>query len=176
MSDEINDNSLPEPSEYAKEFLKPKAGNPKWQKGVSANPTGRPKGIRDARHIYKDMFQSGAEELIRRVIEMANEGDVHAMRLCLERICPPVKISPDDFICNELRLEMGNISTPKDLDSFAERLMSYTQMGKLPLPHAESLMKICKDKLDMTLKVKMLELTEDRVAEIEKKLGIEAQT
>jgi hypothetical protein len=65
---------------------------PGFQKGVSGNPKGKPKG---ARHkvtmAVEALFDNEAEVLSRKAIELAKEGDLTALRLCLDRICPPKK-------------------------------------------------------------------------------------
>src|SRR5688572_24458942 len=58
------------------------------------NP-GRPKGTRNRATIAAEALLDGeAEALTRRAIDLALEGDVMALRLCLERILPPRKQRP----------------------------------------------------------------------------------
>jgi hypothetical protein len=45
------------------------------------------------------------EELTRKAIELAKEGDLTALRLCLERICPPRKSRP-------ITIDLSDASTP----------------------------------------------------------------
>lgn len=53
------------------------------------NP-GRPKGARNKTTLAVEALLDGeAEKLARKAVEMALNGDTTAMRLCLERICPP---------------------------------------------------------------------------------------
>ncbi|MFO1310929.1 MAG: hypothetical protein U1F41_02570 [Burkholderiales bacterium] len=54
------------------------------------NP-GRPPGIRDKRTALRGQLEPHAPELIAAVVAKAKEGDMAAMRLCLERLLPPVK-------------------------------------------------------------------------------------
>lgn len=60
-----------------------------FKKGQSGNPTGRPKDKRT--HQLREMLRSDSADLIRKVKQMALEGDSTAMRLCLERVLPPLK-------------------------------------------------------------------------------------
>lgn len=66
-------------------------------KFAEGNP-GKPKG---ARHKYtlavQDMLDGEAEALGRKAVELALEGDTTALRLCLERVCPPRKDTPISF-------------------------------------------------------------------------------
>ena len=55
------------------------------------NP-GRPKGSRHKATLAVEALLDGdAEALARKAIEKAKEGDITALRLCLDRICPPRK-------------------------------------------------------------------------------------
>ena len=61
-----------------------------WPKGVSGNPAGRPTGSRHKAALAAEaLFDGDAERLSRKAIEMALDGDGVALRLCLDRICPP---------------------------------------------------------------------------------------
>jgi len=69
---------------------RPHAGN--WPKGVSGNPSGRPRGSRHKATLAAESLLDGeAEALTRKAIEKAKEGDSTALRLCLERIIPARK-------------------------------------------------------------------------------------
>jgi len=61
----------------------------KFDKGQSGNPAGRPPGSRNKATILAEaMFQGEAETIIRMAIDKAKEGDITAIRLCLERVFP----------------------------------------------------------------------------------------
>ncbi len=60
--------------------------------GRSGNPSGRPKGARNRTTLAVEALLEGeAEALTRKAIEMALSSDGPAMRLCLDRLCPPRK-------------------------------------------------------------------------------------
>ena len=64
-------------------------------KGQSGNPYGRPEGSRNrATILAQALFDGQAEELIRKCVQMALDGDSTAMRLCIERLVPPRKDRP----------------------------------------------------------------------------------
>lgn len=69
------------------------APNPgQFQKGVSGNPAGRPRGARNRATVLAEQLLEGeAERLVRQAIDRAMDGDVLAMRLCLERILPVLR-------------------------------------------------------------------------------------
>ena len=62
----------------------------KFQKGQSGNPAGRPKGSPDKRTALRGLFEGKAEDLVNAVIQKALDGDVTAMRLCIDRIIPAI--------------------------------------------------------------------------------------
>jgi len=62
----------------------------RFTKGQSGNPAGRPRGSRNLATVAVETLLSGeAERLTRKCIELALSGDTVALRLALERICPP---------------------------------------------------------------------------------------
>lgn len=61
------------------------------------NP-GRPKGARHRVTLaVAELLDGEAEALTRKAIELAKDGDMAALRLCLERIAPPRKDTPVAF-------------------------------------------------------------------------------
>ena len=66
-----------------------------WPKGKSGNPAGRPKGIPDKRTALRALLEPHAEDLIGKVVEMALAGETTALRLCLDRLIPPVKATDE---------------------------------------------------------------------------------
>jgi len=62
----------------------------KFTKGKSGNPAGRPKGIVDKRTALNYLLMPHAENLIKKVVELALRGDVRALHLhlCLNKLMP----------------------------------------------------------------------------------------
>ena len=60
-----------------------------FQKGTSGNPSGRPAGSRNrSTWLAEQLLEGEYEQLIKQAITMAKEGNIHALRLCLERVIP----------------------------------------------------------------------------------------
>jgi hypothetical protein len=75
-----------------------KQGGGRFQKGKSGNPNGRPPGSRNKTTLAVDALLDGeAETLTRKAIEKAKEGDMAAIRLCMDRIAPVRKDRPVTF-------------------------------------------------------------------------------
>ncbi len=73
------------------------------------NPAGRPHGSRNKASIAADTLLDGeAEALTRKAIDLALAGDTVALRLCMERICPPRRDRP-------VNLKMPRMDTPQDV-------------------------------------------------------------
>jgi hypothetical protein len=67
----------------------------KFRKGESGNPSGKPKGCRNATTIlFDELLKANARELIEKAIEMAKNGDGPALRLCIDRLAPARKDRP----------------------------------------------------------------------------------
>jgi Family of unknown function (DUF5681) len=80
------------------ETTAPKQRGRPFPKGVSGNPRGRLPGTRNAATVVAEQLLDGeAEALIRKAIEKAKQGDMVALRLCLERIVPPRRDRPLQF-------------------------------------------------------------------------------
>lgn len=78
-----------------------------YQKGQSGNSAGRPKGASDKRTALRALLAPHAQELVAKAIELAKSGDTTALRLCLERLIPPVKARDEPV---ELETAGGTLS------------------------------------------------------------------
>ena len=69
-----------------------------FQKGESGNPAGRPRGARNRRTVLAEhLLEGDTEAIVRTMIERAKEGDMAAVRLCVDRICPRLTDRPAGF-------------------------------------------------------------------------------
>ena len=59
-------------------------------KGGKREGAGRKKGSGQAAH-YRSMLEPYAEELIQRVVDLARNGDMPALKLCFDRLCAPLR-------------------------------------------------------------------------------------
>jgi len=85
------------------ETTAPKQRGRPFHKGCSGNPQGRPLGARNAATVIAEQLLNGeAETITRKAIELAKQGDLTALRLCLERIVPPRRERPVNFTLPEI--------------------------------------------------------------------------
>lgn len=102
----------------------------RWRKGQSGNPAGRPKGARNrATCVAEQLLDGEAEELMRRCIELAKQGDKVALRLCIERICPPRKERPVAFA-------LPPLTTAADVPKAMAAIAAAVASGELSLTEA----------------------------------------
>ena len=79
-----------------------------WRKGVSGNPSGKPKGsLNRVTLAIQSLLDGEGEELTRKAIELAKDGDLTALKLCLERICPPRKSRPISIDLPDVKTSEG---------------------------------------------------------------------
>ena len=64
----------------------------RWARGTSGNPAGRPPGSRNkTTEAVQQIIEGNAELLTLKLVELALNGNIAAMRLCMERASPPRK-------------------------------------------------------------------------------------
>jgi Family of unknown function (DUF5681) len=115
----------------------------KFQKGTSGNPSGRPPGSRNkATLLCEQLLDNEGQELFVKAIQMAKKGNIHALRLCLERILPVRKERCIDLELRpftsglDLSLQFQDISTavaegritPGEGESLAHVLSSHARI------------------------------------------------
>jgi hypothetical protein len=63
----------------------------RFQPGQSGNPSGKTKGAKDKRTALREMLQPHAKALMDVAVGMAKQGDTAALKLCLDRLMPPIR-------------------------------------------------------------------------------------
>ncbi len=96
-----------------------------FKPGQSGNPTGRPKGLRNRITVACETLLDGeGEALTRKAIELALDGDTTALRLCLERICPPAKERP-------ISIELPEVHGTEDIGVASNVVLASLSKGEL---------------------------------------------
>ena len=108
----------------------------KFAKGQSGNPRGRPKGARHKTTLaIESLLEGDAEAITRKAIEKALEGDMTAIRLCLDRLAPPVKDRPAPF-------KIPKMEKAADAATVASAIVEAVAVGELTPCEAGDVMKI----------------------------------
>jgi hypothetical protein len=107
-----------------------------FQKGESGNPAGRPRGSRNRTTILmQNLLAEHAEAIGRKVIELAENGDIAAIRLCMERLAPARKDEP-------VAVELPPIETAADSVAAAATIVAAVAAGDLTASEAVDLAKV----------------------------------
>jgi len=107
-----------------------------FQKGQSGNPLGRPLGSRNRRTIAAEkLFDEDAEALTRVAIDLAKEGDMAALRLCMDRICAPHRHRPATF-------DLPQLAVAADAVAAMATIVRAVADGELSAPEAAELTKV----------------------------------
>lgn len=112
----------------------------------------------------EQLLEGEAEQLTRKAVAMAKQGNIHALRLCLERILPVRKER-----C--ISLELRPVTGPQDFPVHFQDITAAVAEGKITPGEGESISNI------LSSHARIMELVEldRRVAELEA-FGREAQT
>lgn len=133
----------------------------KFQPGQSGNPRGRKPGESSRATKIRQALESESDELVRTAVALAKAGDVQALRLCLERLCAPLKPTTLPAI---LPLD-SNATLPEQ----GRQLLNAMANGKLSIPDAAMLIGALAHQAQL---VQSSDLAE-RMGEIEKQLNIQ---
>src|SRR5262245_28344844 len=164
MSSNSGDNELITPSMDAIESRPPAENTAKKQRGRpfkagrSGNPEGRPRGSRNKATMAVEALLDGeANAIARKAVEKALEGDMAALRLCLERLLPPRRDRPVTF-------ELPEIENVNDLVIASSAILKACATGTLSPGEAVEVMGL------ISSHVRVVEMTdiEARLTALEK--------
>jgi hypothetical protein len=131
----------------------------RFQKGQSGNPKGKPKGARNRTTLIAQTLLDGqAEALVGKVVQLALDGDLTCLRICLERLVPPKRDAPID-------IDLPDISTVADIPKLFGSLTAKLREGGITPSEARVL-------IDLAEAIRRLfELTEleQRISALEEK-------
>jgi Family of unknown function (DUF5681) len=107
-----------------------------FQKGQSGNPAGRPRGaLNRATVLAQNLLSEGAERIAGKVIELAEQGDMTALRVCMDRLVPVIKHQP-------IAVELPPIEKPADSVEAVASIAAAVAAGDLTATEAAELAKV----------------------------------
>lgn len=107
-----------------------------FPKGRSGNPRGRPLGARNAATVITEHLLDGeAEILIHKIIQKAKQGNLPALRMCLDRILPPRRDRP-------VRFKFPELVSVSDATTAMTAIMEAVASGELTAAEAGELSRL----------------------------------
>jgi F0F1-type ATP synthase gamma subunit len=108
----------------------------RFQKGESGNPAGRPRGVLNhATVLAQELLAARVESIAGKLIELAEGGDMRAIRVCMERLMPVIKDQP-------IAVELPPIEKPADSVAAAAAIAAAVAAGELTATEAAQLAKV----------------------------------
>lgn len=130
-----------------------------FQKGLSGNPKGRPKGsCGKSTQLAQSILQDNATEICHQLIEQAKRGNVQAIKIVIDRILP---------ICKErhITVDLPQIKSPSDVLTAINLITAAVSEGKISPSEGEALGRI----VDINIKTLELNSYEERLRALEAK-------
>lgn len=106
-----------------------------FRPGHSGNPAGKPRGVKHrATQAVQALLEGELDALTRKAVQLALEGDTTALKLCLDRLAPPLKPTA-------LPIEL-EIPAPNTLTATARAFVCAAAAGEIPPDIAAQLVSV----------------------------------
>ncbi|HET9817407.1 MAG TPA: DUF5681 domain-containing protein [Xanthobacteraceae bacterium] len=107
-----------------------------FQPGQSGNPAGRPRGSRNKTTVLlQNLLEGEAEAIARKAIEMAKDGDMTAIRVCMDRLAAIRRKDPIAF-------ELPPVGKARDAAAAIATVISALSAGELTTGEAAEAAKL----------------------------------
>jgi hypothetical protein len=105
----------------------------RFQSGQSGNPSGRPRGaLNRATVLAQELLSARVESIAGKLIELAEGGDMRAIRVCMDRLVPAIKHQP-------IAVELPPIEKPADSVEAVASIAAAVAAGELTATEAAQL-------------------------------------
>ena len=129
-----------------------------FQKGQSGNPAGRPRGSRNKTTVLmQNLLEGEAEAIARKAIEMAKEGDITAIRVCMDRLASIRRKDPVAF-------ELPPVDKARDTVAAVAAVVAAVAAGDLTTGEAAEVAKI----IDVYVRALATTAFEERLEKLER--------
>src|SRR6516164_8072284 len=107
-----------------------------FQKGQSGNPSGRPRGaLNRATVLAQELLAARVESIAGKLIELAEGGDMRAIRVCMERLMPVIRHQP-------IAVELPPMENAADSVEAVATITAAVAAGELTATEAAELAKV----------------------------------
>ena len=128
-----------------------------WKPGTSGNPAGKPAGTRNkATAMVQALLDGEAESITKAIISAAQNGDMTAARLVLERLSPPVRE-------RAISIDLPETSSASGISAAQQAIVKAVGAGELLPSEANTLAGI----VESRRKAHETEVLEARIAALE---------
>jgi len=118
----------------------PKKGKKGFQKGVSGNPGGRPKGSGNKfPQIFLALLEANTDEISSAVVEKAKAGDSAILRLIFERFIPVIR-------SRTIPIKMPELSSAEDIMKAYDVIFNSFALEEITLDELERLTDVLEKK------------------------------
>ena len=108
----------------------------RFQPGQSGNPSGRPRGaLNRATVLAQELLSARVEGIAGKLIELAEGGDMRAIRVCMERLMPVIKHQP-------IAVELPPMEKAADSVEAVASIAAAVAAGELTATEAAELAKV----------------------------------
>ena len=129
-----------------------------FHKGESGNPAGRQRGSRNRTTILmQSLLAANAEAIARKAIDLAKDGDIAAIRICMERLAPTRKSEP-------VELDLPPLGTAADTVDAAATIVAAVAAGELTPSEAADIAKV----VDIYVRALATQEFEQRLVKLER--------
>jgi hypothetical protein len=133
----------------------------RFEPGQSGNPFGRPRGARNRTTLAVEaVLDDRAADFVNRIIDSTQHGSFPAMRMCLDRVCPPRRGRP-------VVVDLPPLRTPEDVEAAATAIVADAACGDLTPHEAVEFFRVIEAYRRTIFGVQQMK----RLAELEKRLA-----
>ena len=126
-------------------------------RGGKREGAGRKKGSSQAAH-YRSMLEPHAVQLFNKVVDMANDGDMTALKFCLDRLCAPLRAT-------DRMISIRGFNVSSGLSDKGQLVLKHVATGKITPSEASSLMSA----ISSQARIIEIDELERRITELEEK-------
>src|SRR5262249_9272854 len=133
----------------------------RFQQGQSGNPAGRPRGaLNRATMTAQELLSARVERIAGKLIELAEGGDMRAIRVCMDRLVPVIKHQP-------IAVEMPPIENAAGSVEAVASIAAAVAAGELTATEAAELAKV----VDGYVGALATRGVDERLSQLEKGVG-----